>query len=298
MREPTPEIIRDISARLSRPMHGERVPRGDSDPLRSAGRGDGSPFAGSEFDGQHFDIFAREHKAPSSSWIMCWSDLMMTMFIMFAAMYIFQAPKTPLKPVLDLPVQAIAMPLAAEASPPPSSAGSILDRVHDQLRDLIVRDGLEAVFSVRVVPEKSLHVILTGNLLFEEGGAVLRADVKKSLLTMADILRSAPQSLAVVGHSAPGEALRGYAGPWELSVARAADVAGFLMRDAGLPPERMLVVGYGDQRPVTGGDGIGLSRRVELVLSDENPMEPLPGVNVPAKDGFRQWIAASKQEGQ
>ncbi len=279
-------------------MHGERAPRIESDPFRSAGRGDGSPFAGSEFDGQHFDIFAREHKAPSSSWIMCWSDLMMTMFIMFAAMYIFQAPKTPLKPVLDLPVHAMAMPLAAEVSPLQPLAGSILDRVHDQLRDLIARDGLEAVFSVRVVPEKSLHVILTGDLLFEEGGAVLRADVKKSLLTMADILRSAPQSLAVVGHSAPGEALRGYAGPWELSVARAADVAGFLMRDAALPPERMLVVGYGDQRPVTGGDGISHSRRVELVLSAENPTEPLPGVAVPAKDGFRQWIAASKREGQ
>jgi len=246
------------------------------------------------FGGQHFDIFARDHQPASSSWVVCWSDLMMTMFIMFAALYIFQIPKIQFKSVSDMAVQAA--PFGTEVAPPQPSAGSILDRIHDQLRDLIARDGLEAVFTVQVVPEKTLHVILTGDLLFEAGGVSLRADVRRSLLAMAEILRTAPHALAVVGHVAPGEPLRVHPSPWELSVARAAEVAGLLMRDGSFPAERMLVVGYGDQRPVSGVDGVSRSGRVELVLSADNPMEPLPGVHEPSRDGFRQWLAASKQE--
>ena len=294
MREPTPEIMRDISARLSRPMPGDRASGVEPGALRNSEYRADSYSEGRGFGGQHFDIFARDHQPASSSWVVCWSDLMMTMFIMFAALYIFQVPKIQFKSVSDLAVQAV--PFGTEVAPPQASAGSILDRIHDQLRDLIARDGLEAVFSVRVVPEKTLHVILTGDQLFDAGGAILRADVRRSLLSMADILRTAPHALAVVGHVAPGEPLRVHPGPWELSVARAAEVAGLLMREGSFPAERMLVVGYGDQRPVSGADGVGRSRRVELVLSADNPTEPLPGVHEPTRDGFRQWLAASKQE--
>ncbi|MDP3431100.1 MAG: hypothetical protein Q8R89_12320, partial [Desulfomicrobium sp.] len=59
-----------------------------------------------------------------------------------------------------------------------------------------------------------------------------------------------------------------------------------------------LVAGYGDQRPLAQEDGVNANRRVELVLSTENPTEPLPSVRVPNGEGFRQWLAASQQEGR
>ena len=289
MREPTPEIVRGVSARLSRP------PAAEPEALAGPGRPDRYVVEGGPA-GQHFDIFAREPEPRSAGWVVCWSDLMMTMFIMFAALYVFQAPQIQFKSVTELAAQAV--PIGAEPAPPRSLPGSILDRIHDRLRDLIERDGLQAWCSVRSMPEKSLHVVLAGDLLFDGGGAALRAEGRTTLRGVAEILRAAPHTLAVVGHAGPGEALPGFRGPWELSVARAGEVAGYLMREAGLPSERMLVVGYGDQRPVSGDGGASRSRRVELVLSAENPTEPLPGDDAPAADGFRGWLANSKRGGE
>ena len=67
----------------------------------------------------------------------------------------------------------------------------------------------------------------------------------------------------------------------------------FLATEAGFPPERLLVTAYGDQRPVQAGDVAQRSRRVELVLSTENPTDPLPSAEGSGGDGFRRWVASS-----
>jgi flagellar motor protein MotB len=256
--------------------------------------GAGGQYSGHDFAGQHFDIFKREQAPKGAGWVMFWSDLMMTMFIMFAALYIFAVPALQTKTVQTLPLELASSVsgVAAAASTP----SSILERIYDRLRDRIEQAGLGATFFLRIVPEKAVHLVLAGDGLFEPGGSALRTEVRSSLLSLSDILRSAPQILAVVGHVAPGELPRGPGGPWELSVARAADVAGVLMREAGLPPGRMFVAGYGDQRPVS-GEGADRSRRVELILCAELPTEPLPGAAAPVADGFRSWIAVSKEGG-
>lgn len=295
MREPTPEIMRDVSARLSRPGLGRRPGHGGAEPFGGIQPADGGHSEAGTLS-QHFDIFAREQHNRPASWVICWSDLMMTMFIMFAALYIFQLPKIHYKSVSELSVKPL--PLGTETVPPQALAGSILDRLHDRLRDLIVRDGLHESVAVQSVPGKSLHVVFSGNLLFGERGAVVRGDVKKTLVDVGEILRSAPHVLSVVGHAASEGVSPGSREAWELSVAMAAEVADFLMRDAGLPAERMLVAGYGDQRSLADGDGGAADRRVELILSSENPTEPLPMVQGPAGEGFRQWLAASKQGGE
>ena len=290
MREQSPKVIRDVAARLSQPVVEESVGRRHSAPevAMHAAR---SRTVEDDFSSQHFDIFARADRAKSPSWAIWWSDLMMTMFILFAALFAFQMPKVQFKSVSDLPVRTESVPVASD--PKPMAEGSILDRIHDQLRDAIEQGGMESQFALRLVPEKAVHVTLRTEGLFDAGTSVVRADVKNSLLRLTGILRSAPFVLAVVGHAAPGEELRGHAGLWELSVARAADVAGVLMRDGRLPAERMMVIGFGDQRPLKGESA--RSRRVELVLSTENPMEPLPEVEGQGADGFRRWVATARE---
>lgn len=290
MREQSPKIIRDVTSRLSQPVVDESVVRRHTAP-EGAAQKTRSLTVEEDFSSQHFDIFARAHRPKSPSWAIWWSDLMMTMFILFAALYAFQMPKVQFKSVSDLPSRAEPVPVASD--PTPMADGSILDRVHDQLRDAIEQGGMERQFAVRLVPEKAVHVTLRTESLFEPGASVLRTDVKNSLLRLAGILRSAPFVLAVTGHAAPGEDLRGHAGLWELSVARAADVAGVLMRDGHLPAERMMVIGFGDQRPLKGEPA--RSRRVELVLSTENSMEPLPEVETQGSDGFRRWVSAVRE---
>ena len=279
MREPTPESIRDVSARLARPETGPQ-PAGGWEPRL----GDGGPA------GQQFDIFAREPRPKAAAWVVCWSDLMMTMFIMFAALYAFQTPKIQLKSVTDL---AVRVEGGGDLPVPAPPVESMLGRIHDRIRDMIERSRLNGVIAVSLVPEKSLHVTLAGDFLFGPGGAALRPDVKSGLLELAAILRSAPHAMAVVGHAAPGEAGGDVAAPWRLSSARAMAVAMFLATEAGFPPERLLVTAYGDQRPVQAGDVAPRSRRVELVLSTENPTDPLPSAEGSGGDGFRRWVASS-----
>jgi len=60
MREPTPEIMRDVSARLSRPGPGKRAMEGAAETFGGINGVDGEHPGGNAF-GQHFDIFAREH---------------------------------------------------------------------------------------------------------------------------------------------------------------------------------------------------------------------------------------------
>lgn len=291
MREPTPEIMRDVSARLAGPRTADGAGglfRGEADP--------GARVFGDRSGSQDFDVFSREQTLRPASWVICWSDLMMTMFIMFAALFIFQIPKIQIKSVSEFSVNAV--PLGTETVPPPPSDGSILDRIHDRLRDLVAREGLEHGVVVRSVPGKSLHVVVAGDLLFQGAGPALRGEAAAVLAAVGEILGSAPHVLSVVGHFAPGGPAAGHGGPWEASVTMAAAVAAFLMEEAGLPADRVLVAGYGDQRPLPKEAGAGASRRVELILSSENPTEPLPALSVPAGDGFRQWLAASQQEGR
>ena len=285
MREPTPDIIRDLSARLERPERGAEPFGGYDAPV-------GAEWSST---GQHFDVFAREAFPRSSGWIVCWSDLMMTMFVMFAALYAFQAPKIQYKSVTELPVQAFG---PGEQVRPPLPMESVLARIHDRIRSLIERDGLGGVVAVRLEPEKSVHVTMSGEFLFGSRDSALRAGIAASLDDLVSILGSAPYSLSVVGHAAPDERLTDAEGAWKLSMARALAVAMFLTAEGRLPAERISVTGYGDQRPVHEDDGFRRSRRVELVLSAENPTEPLPDVDDGDESGFRRWFAASVTGGR
>ena len=295
MREPTPEIMRGVSRRLSPSGAGRKAAESGVDAFREIHGQEHESF-GQGMPGQHFDIFAREETLRPASWVMCWSDLMMTMFIMFAALYIFQLPKIE---YLSASKQSVkALPLGTQTIPGQPEDGSILGRIQARLLDLIEREGLQDAVMARVNPGKSLHVTLSGEMLFGGGTAIVRPEAKKRLMAVGQILCSAPHALSVVGHSTPGARHPGHESAWEYSMSMAGAVAAFLREDAGLPAERMLVVGYGDQRPVADGDGPGGAWRVELILSTENPTEPLPVIKAAEGEGFRQWIGSARAKGQ
>ena len=59
---------------------------------------------------------------------------------------------------------------------------------------------------------------------------------------------------------------------WELSSARAAAVARFFETETGIPPNRMEIVGYSHQQPITGNqteEGRTKNRRVEIIVVPE-----------------------------
>ncbi|MDR1560313.1 MAG: OmpA family protein, partial [Clostridiales bacterium] len=60
-----------------------------------------------------------------------------------------------------------------------------------------------------------------------------------------------------------------FASNWELSAARATTVVRLLVDMAGIPPEKMSAVGYGEYKPVADNstaEGRGKNRRVDIIL--------------------------------
>ena len=111
------------------------------------------------------------------------------------------------------------------------------------------------------------------DILFNSGSADLSVDGKKALRLIADTLKNYPDRLIQIeGHTDNlpiGSALKAtYPSNWELSSARAARAVRYL-HAAGIDPEGMQVVGYGQYRPVTGNDSTERrekNRRIEITL--------------------------------
>lgn len=293
MRQPAPEFVRAV---LDRPVQALRDPLSSTDgpPVPVARVGVSAAHLVADPFGQQLDVLARPIPTKSTNWAIWWSDLMMTMFIMFAALYAFQTPrKTDVAVVHDAAVEV------RETTTP--AGDSLLARIYEQGRDAIRQNGLEAFAVPRLAPEKNVRFILAGDQLFDPGKAQIKTGAQAPLRVLARTLRQIPYKLTLVGHAAADDLLApGFSSTWELSTARAGALAEFLAGN-GLPPHAMIVVGYGDQEPVRAASAEpGLNRRAEIVISAENPSDPLPpdGISDQAKDGIRGWMTAHGQGGE
>lgn len=288
MRQPTPETIR---AACERPVQALRDPAPFQEaafqPAPSAMILTVDPF------GQQFDVLARPHAAKSNNWAIWWSDLMMTMFVMFAALYVFQMPKNPQVAIVpDAPVEV--------RETPPPAGDSLLARIHEQGRDVIRLHGLSAFAAPRLVPDKSVRFVLDGGQLFDPGKAQIKTGARTPLRLLAQVVASAPYKITLVGHAAADDAGPGAPSAWELSTARASALANFLT-SVGLPARNMIVVGYGDQEPVRANvlrTEAAVNRRAEIVVCAENPTDPLPPdeESDQATAGVRQWMTTQGGE--
>ncbi|HEX3726309.1 MAG TPA: OmpA family protein, partial [Pirellulales bacterium] len=124
---------------------------------------------------------------------------------------------------------------------------------------------------------------LDTDLLFDSGDAQLKPQADGILREFADIFQSADAQdlkIMVVGH-ADAQGIKGrevrerYPNNWHLSAGRALAVADQL-RKAGIPENRMGVVGFGQYQPISSNDTADarkLNRRVEIfVLAPETPV--------------------------
>ncbi len=157
-----------------------------------------------------------------------------------------------------------------------------LDDMKAKFRDLKARLDKLTSFGLKVVIRHNRMVIqLPGDVLFDSGLDVLKADGKKVLKQVADIISSDSslkvRDFQVAGHTDSDE----YGGPfrdnWGLSLMRARQVLLFLVSDpgkggGGLDVQHWSASGYGATDPVAGTmasqskDDKQKNRRVELVL--------------------------------
>jgi chemotaxis protein MotB len=145
--------------------------------------------------------------------------------------------------------------------------------VADEIGDL----GLASTLDVR---EDARGVVLTlkADTTFAVGDATISAAGREALGALVAVLRRPGILIEIEGHTdATVSRSWTYRDNWELSIARAAAVAGFL-EEAGINPATLAVAGYGSSRPRVKGrprDVGHLNRRVELVLKLDRQVQDI-----------------------
>lgn len=135
-----------------------------------------------------------------------------------------------------------------------------------------------------------LTVNILDRILFDSGEAVLKTDGEAVLRKIAAILTQHSElKVHVIGHTdnVPIRATaRGrHASNWELSTARALAAVRFLTEQAGVAPQRLGAVGYGEFRPIADNataEGRARNRRIAVtILADELAgADTVPSVNI------------------
>ncbi len=105
---------------------------------------------------------------------------------------------------------------------------------------------------------------------FQSGEAALLPGAADKLRDMAKVFVQHSLDLRVEGHSDDQPIhTASFDSNWQLSTARAMSVLRLLLDEAGFPPERASVAGYGPYHPVadnTTAEGRRMNRRVDLVV--------------------------------
>ncbi len=147
----------------------------------------------------------------------------------------------------------------------------IFSEIYDVSKQTLDENKLDKFASIEVVPDKTMRIILTGDLLFEVGQADLSRQAKESLLKIAPIIKKTPYMINVIGHTdnSPMHSAK-FASNWELSVMRASSVTRFLLAATHSNPQQFIVSGYGSHRPIQTNDTSehrAANRRVEIIIS-------------------------------
>lgn len=299
------------------------------------------------------------------SWSVVWSDLMMTMFILFLTMYAYQAAhqefltrKTPeivggtttealesdklsgriaalhpvgqgvplmiagtIKKVEKISTNDVDFTFLPPAeSEPKKSPGQMrktsekysaessknIQNTHDRQptlsaqatqenrpknedqdiyrlsKEALETNKLEKFASIDLVPDNTMRIILTGDLLFSTGQADISHDARASLEKLTQVMKATPYMINVVGHTdnIPMHSAK-YTSNWELSIARASSVARFLIEEMGMNPGQFVVSGYSSFRPLvqnTDEANRAKNRRVEIIISKHLPA-PVPATS-------------------
>lgn len=312
-------------------------------PVKPRNQGSPANFINIERRVQTHTVFPVDDTSFSSSlprathWSIAWSDLMMTMFILFLSMFVYQAaneeflgkkapeilggdtttalesvdvsgaafPFAPIHPGIPLmtagtikkaapvdedvalvksdplpPAKEVPRALATSAGDPEPVKRDHFQEIFTLSKNALENNSLNQFATVDIIPDKTMRIILTSDLLFGLGKSELTSKAEKSLKQIAQIIQSTPYMINVVGHTdnIPMQSYR-FKSNWELSVARASTVTRFFIDEMKMNPLQFIVSGYSSYRPIkpnTTAENRAKNRRVEIIISKKlpNPSSP------------------------
>jgi len=231
------------------------------------------------------DLFANETSFQEGDdtlgdhWSVPWSDLMMVMFVLFAALLAAKMMnpdievryKTrPVPEILEVEKERVIQRqvLSRQPSFEPLMRINVFDRSQDAIRETQLHN-----IDIALLDDQSVKVSVQGPMFFERGQAELRPRVTEFLDRLALVISQTPYQIHVVGHT-DDNPIRTTTFPsnWELSLVRASRVARHLIRSASLDPARFVVMGRGQYAPAFPNEdeeNRALNRRVEIIITRE-----------------------------
>ena len=215
-----------------------------------------------------------------SNWAVPWSDLMMTMFVLFAALLAVQGVQGHAKKQQAQQQTGSEQPralgqgdevvkdevLSRQPSLKPSMRINVLARSEEAVRETNLQNA-----EIILLDDQSVKVSVQGPMFFPLGKADLRPEVMTFLDRLAKIIKQTPYDIHVVGHTDDRPINTNYfPSNWELSLVRASHVARYLITAGDIEPSRFVVMGRGQYEPAatnTDDQKRALNRRVEIIIT-------------------------------
>lgn len=225
-------------------------------------------------------------------WLVSYADFITLLFAFFVVMYAISTLNEGKYRVLSSALTAAfrhervvapppggfvpLVPLPLPVARPPAKPGvDLRQQQEEKLRGLATRivEAMGPLVQSGQVQlretARGLAVEINASVLFAPAQAVLQPDSIAALQSVVEVLRGVDNSIEVEGHTDKVPiATSQYPSNWELASARASAVVRLFIA-TGLPAERLIAVGYADNRPVESGDSPearARNRRVTLLI--------------------------------
>jgi chemotaxis protein MotB len=213
-----------------------------------------------------------------SSWKVAYADFVTAMMAFFLLMWIMNMVPPSTQKQLEQyfkegpkPLMAALPPAEKNALPPGVSLGrddATRYAIAVRFKKIITEDPFFKQSSGVSSDDVGVLLRIQNGMLFQAGSAELTGEAKRILAEVVDVLKTYNLYLVIRGHADPAEADKsGFASNWELSGARAAAAARYLIAEGGLQPSRIRAVAYGDSRPLVPEftpEAAAANRRVEF----------------------------------
>ena len=144
-----------------------------------------------------------------------------------------------------------------------------MENIKKNVDSYLKKNGLAGSVFTKI-DERGLEVSLKTSLLFDVGTADVKDDSAKKLINIGRILNHVNNYVRIEGHTdSTPMSNNEFKSNWQLSAIRATNVTELLISKAGISPEKISAVAYGDSRPVaTNSTAVGKAqnRTVDIII--------------------------------
>lgn len=147
-----------------------------------------------------------------------------------------------------------------------------MEELKGELDAMLKSEDMDSSIST-TIDSRGLVITLKNTILFDSGSAGLKPQNVKPLTKIAETVNTLDNYIRVEGHTDNHPInTTAYPSNWELSSARATSVVRLFIEKCGVPPEKVVAVGYGEYKPIADNKtaaGRAKNRRIDIIVLSE-----------------------------